>query len=53
MALALHHRDRYAPDVALRSDLNRLLVAARPQRQACRKAGGFDRHIDLAAACRS
>src|SRR3954469_15208165 len=48
---ALRHGDVDAADIALRADRDGLLVAARGQRQVCRKAGGFDEDLDLAAPC--
>src|ERR1700730_646131 len=49
--LCLHHRNRYASDVALGADLNGLPVAAGPQHQACGESRSLDEHVDLAAAC--
>src|SRR5882757_8295432 len=48
-ALAAHHADRYAPDLALRADRDRLLVAAGRQIQRCRETGGLDDDLDLTA----
>ena len=49
-ALALHHRNGHASDLALGADLHRLLVAVGPQRQVGGKSGSLDEHLDLAAA---
>ena len=51
--LALHHIDRYAPDIAFGADLDGLLVAACSKRQARREARSLDHHVDPAAAGRA
>src|SRR5258708_32111005 len=51
LALSAHHVDRYAPDLALGTDRDRLLVAARRQVQGRGETRGLDEDIDLAAAC--
>ena len=49
-ALALHHRNCHASDLALGVDLHGLLVAGGPQCQIGGKSRSLDEHLDLAAA---
>ena len=53
LASAPDHRDVDAPDLALGTDLHRLLVAGGPQRQVGRESGSLDEYLDLAAARRA
>src|ERR1700692_1592097 len=48
--LALHHRNRDAPDLALGADLHGLPVAGGGQRQVGGKSRSFDEHVDSSTA---
>lgn len=50
LALAAHHVDRYASDLSLRTDRDRLLVAAGRQVQGRGETRRLDEDFDLAAA---
>src|SRR5260370_387249 len=52
-ALALHHRNGDASDLAFGADLHGLLVAVGAQRQVGGKSRGLDEHVNLAAARRA
>src|ERR1700716_1991931 len=50
LALSAHHVDRYASNLTLRADRDRLLVASRRQVQGRGETRGLDEDLDLAAA---